>query len=471
MDTKIASGETITADLPPPSSLAGISILPRKTMFARGKRGDLTSQLDRTTVPVPPVFQPAAEPTAAIIAVETIAAAAPMPPTDVDLQIDAESENAAESAIEGACLSETDPETETAVESEAGVATEAERPVEAEVGEVDAQPEMVGDVSADAVIAPVPRAAAVGGEDVIEAPAAPGIEREAAAEIDGAAGIPVEATVAREGTSPVVPAAVEKPEDAPAAEAIAVMAGDDQDQADATARAAEEMPAPGPTPAEIIDGASAADAIAVMAEEAQEQAASTPIEPPPASIVPSSIVPSSIAPSSVAPPILVVVPTPAVAVPISPQPALSVVPVRELKPRIPDDILAYWHSLRRGGSVPDMKLLDLTIVSDKWRNTLLLAFAPQGGLPGPGGPRVKRIGQMTDDVEYTPMVLDTILSLGQRAAQFKTPRDEVLSFPLSRGITRCRLLLLPLMGPGGKVDHVLCQLSRAVTGQRLERRG
>jgi hypothetical protein len=430
MDTKIASGETITADLPPPSSLAGISILPRKTMFARGKRGDLTSQLDRTTVPVPPVFQPAAEPTAAIIAVETIAAAAPMPPTDVDLQIDAESENAAESAIEGACLSETDPETETAVESEAGVATEAERPVEAEVGEVDAQPEMVGDVSADAVIAPVPRAAAVGGEDVIEAPAAPGIEREAAAEIDGAAGIPVEATVAREGTSPVVPAAVEKP-----------------------------------------DGASAADAIAVMAEEAQEQAASTPIEPPPASIVPSSIVPSSIAPSSVAPPILVVVPTPAVAVPISPQPALSVVPVRELKPRIPDDILAYWHSLRRGGSVPDMKLLDLTIVSDKWRNTLLLAFAPQGGLPGPGGPRVKRIGQMTDDVEYTPMVLDTILSLGQRAAQFKTPRDEVLSFPLSRGITRCRLLLLPLMGPGGKVDHVLCQLSRAVTGQRLERRG
>jgi hypothetical protein len=252
------------------------------------------------------------------------------------------------------------------------------------------------------------------------------------------------------------------------------------------APAAENVESSEPVEAPLPDMAAPDTATPDMAALDMATSAPTavadPAEAPPAA---ASIEEAVVPPQAAQPPAEQRTPPP-VATPLATPAFGRTMPLRApLRPRFPfqppaapepkprgTDIVAYWHGLRRGGSVPELIQIDQTIVAETWRNSLLLAMGShQSNGSEPGAFRIKRLGQITDDVEYTPMVIDSILSLGQRAVTYKTPLDEIVSFPLSGGMARCRLVLLPLTGSGGRIDHVLCQLSRVAAGPRLERRG
>jgi hypothetical protein len=157
-------------------------------------------------------------------------------------------------------------------------------------------------------------------------------------------------------------------------------------------------------------------------------------------------------------------PAPAGLTPAASTLAASVPTIARSPRRSADDLVAYWDGLKRIGNVPEFGDLDQGAVAASWRNSFLLSF----GASDPGG-KITRLGEITQDIEYTPMVIDWILSLGRRVAAARTAVQEVQSFPLSFGMALCRSILLPLGSRDGKVTHVLCQLSRAEDA-RAERR-
>jgi hypothetical protein len=162
-------------------------------------------------------------------------------------------------------------------------------------------------------------------------------------------------------------------------------------------------------------------------------------------------------------------PSPGMPAPCGAEPALAPpeaapTPAHERRPA--DDLLAYWQGLRGGRRVAMLETLDRAAVAAAWPDSLMLA------LGGMGGPTVARLGDLSGDIDYTPMITDWLLSQGRRAAARGEAVDAVESFPVSEGLMRYRLLALPFAGRGGMIEHVLCHLCRAPQGDvHHERRG
>lgn len=556
MTIKSATDETTTtASATPPSSLAVISILPRRLPPSRGKRGDLTAQLNGQA-------SPKAEP--ATLAPQS---AAPSFPDHVAASGEAAEPDVGIDAPAAIFIAEVEtPRIPTLdhVREPAAADTGSSAEAAAVPGDsaVAAPPALV-EPPAEAVAGPPETPAPAAAPDPVDAQSADDAARDTRAENASfgaaAAPEPVEASVP-DGIMPTAALEVEASPAAVDAQAIDSVASAEPAPAAPTEPPAAAAPEPGQasgsedvvgtvteTAGEVQASPAAVDAPAIERIASPEPAPVAPTEPPAAaapepveastpekvvstvtetagevegsppaldaraadggaSAAPASVVagepPAAATPEAVAataasmepvvapaqaaqppadhrtpPPVAAPVATPAfgrtlpLRPPLRPRFPFQAPPAPEPKPR-GTDIVAYWHGLRRGGSVPELIQIDQTVVAETWRNSLLLALGPhQSSASEPGAFKIKRLGQITDDVEYTPMVIDSILSLGQRAVTRKTPLDEIVSFPLSEGMARCRLVLLPLTGTGGRVDHVLCQLSRVATGPRLERRG
>ena len=133
--------------------------------------------------------------------------------------------------------------------------------------------------------------------------------------------------------------------------------------------------------------------------------------------------------------------------------------------RRPGNIVDYWSRLRGERPFPAPAELDPGLIAAAWPNALLLRrHDGETGLRAaavyrpPAGPG--KAGDHT--LDFSPMVVEWILSLGEQALGSGQPAAEKESFERPRGAICYAACALPLGDGGGEPDHVLCYL-RAMT--------
>ncbi len=136
---------------------------------------------------------------------------------------------------------------------------------------------------------------------------------------------------------------------------------------------------------------------------------------------------------------------------------------------VPTDIVEYWSSLRAGRSFPSPSDLDSDTIVSRWPNSILLTcaagdvtmraaalFKPLGAgirTTPPDGPQ---------PIDFSPMVVEWILSLAQDTVRRARPLTEKELFLLPDGPQRYAACTLPLSADQLNVDHVLCYV-RAIS--------
>ena len=136
---------------------------------------------------------------------------------------------------------------------------------------------------------------------------------------------------------------------------------------------------------------------------------------------------------------------------------------------VPTDIVDYWSSLRAGRNFPSPSDLDSDTIVSHWPNSILLTcaagdvtmraaalFKPLGAgiqTTSPDGPQ---------PIDFSPMVVEWILSLAQDTVRRAQPLTEKELFLLPDGPQRYGACTLPLSADEVNVDHVLCYV-RAIS--------
>jgi len=126
-----------------------------------------------------------------------------------------------------------------------------------------------------------------------------------------------------------------------------------------------------------------------------------------------------------------------------------------------DALIDYWDELAGDRLFPAFAELDRERINEYWPNTVLLTFGA-GDMP-----RMTRLGEPDGEVEYNLMVTDWIMTRGRQAAERAEALEEEQRFPMGRERVRYRLVLLPCSNDGGRVDHMLCHLSRLAEQPKL----
>lgn len=128
----------------------------------------------------------------------------------------------------------------------------------------------------------------------------------------------------------------------------------------------------------------------------------------------------------------------------------------------PRNIAEYWMRLRKGRRWPQRSEIDpkqiahwsntmlmrVGIGDEPWRFESLFADALRGGGQSFGN----------SDIEFTPMIMDWILKLGQRTEQNETATEETDSFPTQRGDKTYKGIAVPLGDDDTTVNYVLCHI-------------
>lgn len=114
-----------------------------------------------------------------------------------------------------------------------------------------------------------------------------------------------------------------------------------------------------------------------------------------------------------------------------------------------------WEHLRGRSDLPLVANLDIKRVATSWPNTLLVNYSGANS----GMPQITRLGRHTDDVEYTSMVTEWILSCSREVARTRKPMEKEERLPGERRQRRYHMQLLPFASTGGQSDHVLCHLT------------
>lgn len=122
----------------------------------------------------------------------------------------------------------------------------------------------------------------------------------------------------------------------------------------------------------------------------------------------------------------------------------------------PDDIIAYWTSLRRGDALPDPGALDEHHVIAQWPGSVLMRLVE-------GTPMLVRRFAGSGDAEpqgaVAAMQIQWIQSLTREALQSACPLRDDTTFPagtLAARETRCRAIAVPLGQDSEHPDHALC---------------
>ncbi|MFQ6017681.1 MAG: PAS domain-containing protein [Kiloniellaceae bacterium] len=136
----------------------------------------------------------------------------------------------------------------------------------------------------------------------------------------------------------------------------------------------------------------------------------------------------------------------------------------------PEDIVAYWSSLRGGRRFPSKSDLDpRRFASD--RSTSILMRCRSGSrvleaetiFSGRGDPgTVHSEPAPASTVDLSPMMLQWLVSLAGEALRDETPMEDTEAFPALDRSVRYRAVALPLSEDQTRIDHVLCHVYRAL---------
>ncbi len=138
--------------------------------------------------------------------------------------------------------------------------------------------------------------------------------------------------------------------------------------------------------------------------------------------------------------------------------------VREQAP--PRDLAEYWSRLRKGRRWPARSDIDPKEVSLQWPSAMLMRveagtdlWRPESlfsdVMRGGGG------GFSNGEIEFTPMIMDWILSVAKRAESGGGAVEDIDSFPTGSGEKRYKAIAVPLSDDDTTVNYVLCHVESA----------
>ena len=136
-------------------------------------------------------------------------------------------------------------------------------------------------------------------------------------------------------------------------------------------------------------------------------------------------------------------------------------------PKNPGDIYGYWTRVKNGRRFPSRADFDAEQVAENWPNSMLLTCGNGGGAGSHGNfSSVLRLGanrrtRPGDDLNFTSMITEWILTTGGEAARAGAPVQDTEVFPTPDGTHAYKIVALPLSENQTRVDHVLCHLSRS----------
>ncbi len=134
------------------------------------------------------------------------------------------------------------------------------------------------------------------------------------------------------------------------------------------------------------------------------------------------------------------------------------------------DILSYWMEIREGNRYPTWQNLDTTKIGKHWPNcTLVYCDRAAGRLQIANGftQEVRQVIQegspdqaYTSDIDFSPMVVDWVLSLARDVANTGKPTHGTEYFPSTSDEVPLRVIALPLSENQVDIDHVLCYVQK-----------
>lgn len=136
-------------------------------------------------------------------------------------------------------------------------------------------------------------------------------------------------------------------------------------------------------------------------------------------------------------------------------------------PKQPGDIYGYWTRVKNGRRFPSRADFDAEQVAEHWPNSMLLTCGNGIGAGNHGNfSSVLRLGanrrsRPGEDLNFTSMITEWILTTGGEAARAGTPVQDTEVFPTPDGTHAYKIVALPLSENQTRVDHVLCHLSRS----------
>lgn len=136
------------------------------------------------------------------------------------------------------------------------------------------------------------------------------------------------------------------------------------------------------------------------------------------------------------------------------------------------DILSYWMDIRGAKRYPDWRDLDTAMIGRNWPNCTLVHCNHALGRMQIENGFVSAVRQSTQaenpgrdinsDVEFSPMVIDWVLSLAREVANSGKPAHGTEYFPATFDEVTLRVIALPLSEDQFEIDHVLCYVQKLV---------
>jgi hypothetical protein len=134
------------------------------------------------------------------------------------------------------------------------------------------------------------------------------------------------------------------------------------------------------------------------------------------------------------------------------------------------DILEYWMQIRNGRRYPSWQSLDADVVGVNWPNCILVHVNKDVGrlqvkyefttAVRKAAQKVAPLEDIIAGIEFTPMIIDWIISQGRDVAASGKPSHDTDYFPTLTGEIPLRVIALPLSEGARAVDHVLCYVQK-----------
>lgn len=134
------------------------------------------------------------------------------------------------------------------------------------------------------------------------------------------------------------------------------------------------------------------------------------------------------------------------------------------------DILSYWMEIRNGNRYPTWQNLDTQKIGKFWPNCVLVHCNHSSGRLQletsfsnelrQSAKRANPLRDFTSDIDFSPMVVDWVLSLARDVANTGKPAHGTEHFPSVFDEIPLRVIALPLSENQVEVDHVLCYVQK-----------
>ncbi|MCR9212481.1 MAG: hypothetical protein NXI13_02085 [Proteobacteria bacterium] len=134
------------------------------------------------------------------------------------------------------------------------------------------------------------------------------------------------------------------------------------------------------------------------------------------------------------------------------------------------DILSYWMELRNGNRYPTWQSLDTMKIGKFWPNCVLVHCDRSVGRLQleptfsnelrQAARRANPLRDFSSDIDFTPMVVDWVLSLARDVANTAKPAHGTEYFPSVFDEIPLRVIALPLSEDQIEIDHVLCYVQK-----------